>query len=222
MKKKIIKITVMTLAMIISIGVGFIINTTDEETFKIVDNKDTYTGNNGSVYFAFFKDDGPTDLMPEKDSGYTLDLKESKCDKEATLKWDDKRWGPIIKNLKQKGTSCELHFKKDTSTITRVCEEQNLDIAVCTIANLAKSDTSTLAYDDTEDKNLRYIGNSPKNYVYFNCTDPNNTKTCEKWRIIGAMNNIEDSEGEKSVHLKIMRSESIQYSSSIKSLSWDS
>ena len=45
MKKKIIKITVMTLAMIISIGVGFIINTTDEETFKIVDNKDTYTGN---------------------------------------------------------------------------------------------------------------------------------------------------------------------------------
>ena len=31
----------------------------------------------------------------------------------------------------------------------------------------------------------RYIGNDPNNYVYFNCTDDEDTSTCEKWRIIG-------------------------------------
>jgi len=48
------------------------------------------------------------------------------------------------------------------------------------ITNLAKTDTTNLAYDDTADKNLRYIGSNPNNYVEFNG---------ELWRIIGVMNN---------------------------------
>ena len=31
----------------------------------------------------------------------------------------------------------------------------------------------------------RYIGDAPNNYVYFNCTDDNDTSTCEVWRILG-------------------------------------
>ena len=40
---------------------------------------------------------------------------------------------------------------------------------------------------DLDGGNIRYYGASPKNYIYFNCTDYSNqsSSTCETWRIIG-------------------------------------
>jgi len=57
-----------------------------------------------------------------------------------------------------------------------------------------------LAYDNTDDKNLRYVGSDPNNYVFFND---------EYWRIIGIMNNVSDSSGNISPRLKIVRADSI-------------
>ncbi|MCX4365875.1 MAG: hypothetical protein OSJ70_08920 [Bacilli bacterium] len=74
------------------------------------------------------------------------------------------------------------------------------------ITNLAEKDTTNLAYDDTSDKNLRYIGSNPNNYVEFNG---------ELWRIIGVMNNVEDANGKKASRVKIIRDESIG------NLAWD-
>ena len=54
--------------------------------------------------------------------------------------------------------------------------------------------TNSLAYDDSQDKNLRYVGDNPNNYVKFNN---------ELWRIIG-ITKTEDGE-----FVKIVRSESI-------------
>ena len=68
------------------------------------------------------------------------------------------------------------------------------------LTQLAKIDTNNLTYDDTTDKNLRYIGDSPNNYVKFNN---------ELWRVIGIMNNVEDSNGNKGSHVKLIRAESI-------------
>ena len=85
------------------------------------------------------------------------------------------------------------------------------------VAMLAEEDKTTLATDDP-DKNVRYIGANPNNYVYFNCSDYNNQSdsTCEKWRIIGVFNNITKSDGTKENLVKIIRDESIgEYS-------WDS
>ncbi|MBP3444557.1 MAG: hypothetical protein J6K23_01255 [Bacilli bacterium] len=68
-----------------------------------------------------------------------------------------------------------------------------------------------LEVDETTDKNLRYVGASPKNYLKFND---------EIWRIIGVFNNITtiDEQGnEKSESLvKIVRNDSLGY------YSWDS
>ena len=58
--------------------------------------------------------------------------------------------------------------------------------------------TNTLAYDGTGDNNLRYIGGNPCNYVVFNN---------ELWRIVGAMNNIEDGSGNKQTRAKLVRNE---------------
>ena len=65
----------------------------------------------------------------------------------------------------------------------------------------------------TSDNNLRYVGSAPDNYVYFNCittdeTDLNDV-TCERWRIIGMFNNVEDANGKKVSRVKIMRDQSL-------------
>ena len=61
-----------------------------------------------------------------------------------------------------------------------------------------------LEVDDTLDKNLRYVGTNPKNYVEFNN---------EIWRIIGVFNNITsiDEEGieKKESLVKIVRNDSL-------------
>ena len=73
-------------------------------------------------------------------------------------------------------------------------------LATTKIINLAKTDTTNLAYDGTSDNNLRYIGKDPNNYVKFND---------ELWRIIGVMNNIDDGTGKKETRIKLIRNESI-------------
>ena len=67
----------------------------------------------------------------------------------------------------------------------------------------------TLGVNGTDDNNLRYVGKTPNNYIYYNCTTSNpnemNDSTCEKWRIIGLMNNIEDENGNIASRVKIIR-----------------
>ena len=69
--------------------------------------------------------------------------------------------------------------------------------------NLALDKTKNgLEIDETTDKNLRYVGASPKNYLKFND---------EIWRIIGVFNNIttiDKQENEKTESLvKIVRND---------------
>ncbi len=49
----------------------------------------------------------------------------------------------------------------------------------------------------------RYIGQSPNNYIYFNCTDETDNSTCEKWRIIGVFP-VEDLYGNIQQRVKII------------------
>ena len=79
-----------------------------------------------------------------------------------------------------------------------------------TISSLDK-DENGLEVDKTTDKNLRYVGASPKNYLKFNG---------ETWRIIGVFNNIttidENGEEKKESLVKIVRNDLLG------SYSWDS
>ena len=65
--------------------------------------------------------------------------------------------------------------------------------------------TNSLMKDNAN--NIRYYSASPKNYIYFNCSDYSNqtSSTCEKWRIIGVFDG----------KVKLMRN------ASIGSYSWD-
>ncbi len=57
-----------------------------------------------------------------------------------------------------------------------------------------------LVDDETEDNNIRYIGATPDNYVWFND---------ELWRIIGVMNGVEDADGNKNTQVKLIRDEAL-------------
>lgn len=69
-------------------------------------------------------------------------------------------------------------------------------------SEIIKEVVGELTYDDTVDKNLRYIGSNPNNYVLFNN---------ELWRIVGNFNNIDDGTGNKETRMKLIRNESIGY-----------
>ena len=78
----------------------------------------------------------------------------------------------------------------------------------------------TLGEYGTPDNNLRYVGADPSNYIYFNCSTSElsqmNDETCEKWRIVGIFNNIEDENGNIASRVKIIRDKPLG------NYSWDS
>ena len=80
------------------------------------------------------------------------------------------------------------------------------------------TDTTQIATDDP-DKNIRYIGANPNNYVYFNCSDYSNQSDsmCEKWRIIGVFKNMTKEDGSKDDLVKIVKDDRLNNTG----LSWN-
>ena len=83
----------------------------------------------------------------------------------------------------------------------------NYDNSISTYLTKLDKTENGLEIDETEDKNIRYVGSSPKNYLNFND---------ETWRIIGIFNvyNVETNKYENLV--KIIRNEPLG------KYSWDS
>ncbi len=98
-------------------------------------------------------------------------------------------------------------------------EEVNPDSSILAtdyITALSKKDMTNLITDDTSDANIRYVGNSPNNYIDIGDKDSEGNPIL--WRIIGVMNNITnlDNGGKEESLVKIIRAESIG------TYSWDS
>ncbi len=80
------------------------------------------------------------------------------------------------------------------------------------IEKLIESDQTNLAYDDTNDQNLRYIGKEVNNYIDIGDRDSEDKPIL--WRIIGVMNNMtvvgeDESESTGQSLVKIIRADSI-------------
>ena len=82
--------------------------------------------------------------------------------------------------------------------------------AVEYLTTLQQKDTNNingLFIDDTSDKNIRYTGTTPNNYIEFG-------NTGELWRIVGIFN-VKDSQGNTARNIKIVRD------SALGEYSWD-
>ena len=160
---------------------------------------------------AIYLEDEQINYIPEKDSGYTLDLTKSSCTNGVTIGFDYNTWSVKTNysnytNTDNTRVKCSLYFKKRTFAEAVVdCGALSKDAGTCIKENYYL--TEEVVDDETVDNNLRFIGANPENYVWFND---------ELWRIIGVMNNIDDGNGNKETRLKIIRDEPIgEYS-------WDS
>lgn len=75
-----------------------------------------------------------------------------------------------------------LYNKSEKLIITSNGIEYNYALSVNLMDDRLGGTTS-----DYDGGNLRYYGENPNNYIYYNCSDYKNqsSTTCEKWRIIG-------------------------------------
>ena len=123
----------------------------------------------GDAVIGAYIDGEYSNTIPGKNDGYAV--KSVSCDNNATGSWDNDAWGIVLTNL-TKRTKCNVYFKK----------QLYLTEAITT----AMSSNPGMFASDDADKNVRYIGANPSNYVYFNCSDYTNptADTCELWRII--------------------------------------
>ena len=153
---------------------------------------------------AIYLENEQINYIPEKDSGYTLDLTKSSCTNGVTIGFDYNTWSVKTNysnytNTDNTRVKCSLYFKKRTFAESLVdCGALSKDAGTCIKENYHL--TEEVVDDKTVDNNLRFIGANPENYVWFND---------ELWRIIGVMNNIDDGTGKIETRLKIIRDEAI-------------
>ncbi len=149
----------------------------------------------GDVVIGAYIDGEYSNTIPGKNDGYIVD--KIVCDNDTSASWNNDAWGIVLTNL-TKRTKCNVYFRKQTLTE-----------AITT----AMSNSPSMFASDDADKNVRYIGANPNNYVYFNCSDYTNptADTCELWYIIGVFNNVTKGDGSKENLVKIIRSDSLGY-----------
>ncbi len=149
----------------------------------------------GDIVVGAYIDGEYSNTIPGKNDGYVV--KNVSCDNNATGSWDKDAWGIALTNM-TKRTKCNIYFETKKNSVNDVINE-------------AVNTNSSMFASDDADKNVRYIGKDPSNYVYFNCSDYNNptADTCELWRIIGVFNNVTKGDGSKENLVKIIRADSL-------------
>ena len=71
--------------------------------------------NNENIELAIYINEEETNIIPSKDSGYYYDREKSSCTNGAYINWDSISWSPVVQNMNEYKTRCELHF---TTTYT--------------------------------------------------------------------------------------------------------
>ena len=105
-----------------------------------------------------------------------------------------------------------IYLEANNTTLVDYLKNKANDKNIQEYENGNKNEMYVFEHTDTDQMNAnidyRYIGNEPNNYIYFNCTDDNETNSCEIWRIIGIFE-VEDENGNKEERIKIIRNNSI-------------
>lgn len=187
--------------LISTCGLGFI---GVSMLFRGIDQKESFTKEKEEVTIAYYVDEKETNEMPKKGSGYTLSSKSS-CTNGITISFDEKEWSikvdykGYLRN-DEKRTKCTLYFEKASTADQIVACGKNGTVAGECLSDTVASDEKQGLVDESEAKNVRYVGVEPSNYVQFNN---------ELWRIIGVMKDVENGSGTKETRIKIIREESI-------------
>ncbi len=190
-----------------------------EQSFPIMNGK--IQVNSGDISIIAVNVDGKSvEVIPSKGEGKYFESAE--CDNEAIGLWDRTNWEFKIQNLTKKKTKCTLNFTTSKSTTTG--EKSGASKMEDLLVQEGSNDDKLGSVVEDDYNNIRYIGQNPSNYIYFNCkNDGEQTKdSCEIWRIIGLMDNVKTVNNGTQRLLKIIREPLTDTSGKVKDLSWDS
>lgn len=78
----------------------------------ILSNQSSQIKMNEDALLAVYIEDVFSDTVPNKTSGYIFDNQKSSCTNDATIRWDNSSWAPIITGMDTFKTTCNLYFKE--------------------------------------------------------------------------------------------------------------
>ena len=118
----------------------------------------------------------------------------------------------ISTNNKKFEINKKIYFEPNNYTLAEYLKNRANNKNVKEHENGNKQEMYAFEHESTDqmDANIdyRYIGPNPNNYIYFNCTDDNDTNTCEIWRILGVFE-VENENEEKEERVKIVHDTTI-------------
>ena len=118
----------------------------------------------------------------------------------------------ISKHNKKLEVNKKIYLEPNNYTLAEYLKNRANDKSVEEYENGNKQEMYVFEHEATDqmesNTDYRYIGPMPNNYIYFNCTDDNDTSTCEVWRILGVFE-VEDENGEKEERVKIVHDTTI-------------
>ncbi len=153
--------------------------------------------------------------FPKQTDGVVYDGLECTTEGITTATWNYGTWSLDLNSTGP--NKCTILFKKGTlSSLSEVCTD-NMPLNECIAQH--GLEVANIAEDTSSDRNLRYIGATPNNYIWYNCksydslTEANaqdSTHDCERWRIIGLMNDVVEVTNYRAIdRVKIIKADSI-------------
>ena len=67
---------------------------------------------NEKIELAIYLEGEQTNRIPSKESGYYYDREKSTCTNDAYINWDSVSWSPVVNNMSEYKTRCEIHFTR--------------------------------------------------------------------------------------------------------------
>ena len=74
------------------------------------ENDYSFFNNEENVELAIYLNDEEKNAIPSKDSGYYYDREKSSCTNGAYINWDSETWSPVVNNMNEYKTRCNLYF----------------------------------------------------------------------------------------------------------------
>ena len=188
--------------MYYKIGIAVDINTFTQDAIKYLLEKDSTSSANGQMQDATYGSVPQTGTKYIGKGYFTETSTYVNHIYKLTISFPDNGENQYKDNDKQ----FAAHVVIEKSSSSETIDTPSVPTATYYIANLyeTSADNEGLEQDDTDDKNIRYVGATPKNYIKFNN---------ETWRIIGVFNDITtiDENGNKNQEslIKIIRNESL-------------
>ena len=93
----------------------------------ILSNQSSQIKMNEDVLLAVYIEDVFSDTVPNKTSGYIFDNQKSSCTNDATIRWDNSSWAPIITGMDTFKTTCNLYFKEPN--FIKNCAVETCDVS---------------------------------------------------------------------------------------------